>query len=871
MAAPIQGSHGEDASSRVHEASDEHVTAAINALNTSAESIISDAGLVSPQALLEARVAHLGPIASFWEFIQCRPDATDEMIRTKYATLPENLRNHIEGALYWDVAFERGKETLTDPQYGEHAVEADISVLRDICSTIHLISPTLAKALDTPSTSEADLEYLFSRQYPDTKNRIYEEVFTCHAKENGKGLVHDLDSVPFGKDYAQKNPSAISGDLFVEPIVATLEDAIQSGSEEEVRYLLEGILQSKDLAKEALYFSLETGRTDFFMCLFPHVQPDVTRDDLETCVSQFGVQGNGDGIQFLHSHGVRTTVRDYEQLFELSALNGDVDLLNYLFSLGRFPSRYCIQEMASCAAQFEHFDFLTTMIQAREHLPMFSFESAIENAARHHREDLFRFLLLNETYSASYDPIFHGLMHSVRSRFEAGIRILLESIVDSLSRDFLSRDFLSLGISVSLAENRPELVPLFTTDFSILSDRNRELSILSCARYGYIDILEQILQHGPITSALQGSAITNAQGPRAGEIRDMLRMAAVEEGSVSTTPHASASSHSSSGASSPFLVVLDDVEANPLPYLEKIFTEGFPARVHIAGSSAVDLGGITKQFITTLVSALFTSKHIRLSSSNIPMVLEGTSPTTLQMFGKMCADIHTRNATRTDRFLIGAGFNEVFFELLQKVAQDDTEEKKYQKAALAIKSHEPDLDAVCTLILNPSDAAAKAHVEAIFPGDDPHTEAKAILKEYVDAAEAFLDGVPAGSLLKQHIAAKAPSALAKELQGEKISKERLLAALKKGDTLSAERFQWVQDFISEADEATRIAFVHAITGNDTLSPGNRIEVRKSWRENTAEIHTCFNSIDVPQEEDITKEMFFGILEGAISGSGYNIA
>lgn len=42
-------------------------------------------------------------------------------------------------------------------------------------------------------------------------------------------------------------------------------------------------------------------------------------------------------------------------------------------------------------------------------------------------------------------------------------------------------------------------------------------------------------------------------------------------------------------------------------------------------------------------------------------------------------------------------------------------------------------------------------------------------------------------------------------------------------------------------------------------------------KNTAELHTCFNLIDVPQEEGISKEMFFGIFEGAIAGSGYNIA
>ena len=67
----------------------------------------------------------------------------------------------------------------------------------------------------------------------------------------------------------------------------------------------------------------------------------------------------------------------------------------------------------------------------------------------------------------------------------------------------------------------------------------------------------------------------------------------------------------------------------------------------------------------------------------------------------------------------------------------------------------------------------------------------------------------------------------------------------------------------------RLQFVKVITGNEVLSAGLKIQVGKCWRGGGRfEIHTCFNSLDVPT--DVPKEAFLEALD-AILGEGYNIA
>ncbi len=59
----------------------------------------------------------------------------------------------------------------------------------------------------------------------------------------------------------------------------------------------------------------------------------------------------------------------------------------------------------------------------------------------------------------------------------------------------------------------------------------------------------------------------------------------------------------------------------------------------------------------------------------------------------------------------------------------------------------------------------------------------------------------------------------------------------------------------------------ALTGNKTLAPGLKLEVRRGWRP-VFEFHTCFNSLDVPA--GMTKEDFIAGVNASLIGEDYNI-
>jgi len=78
----------------------------------------------------------------------------------------------------------------------------------------------------------------------------------------------------------------------------------------------------------------------------------------------------------------------------------------------------------------------------------------------------------------------------------------------------------------------------------------------------------------------------------------------------------------------------------------------------------------------------------------------------------------------------------------------------------------------------------------------------------------------------------------------------------------------------EADEEGRKAFLMAITGRNVLGKETKIHINWGWRPGDAvELHTCLNSIDLPNIDDLTREAFFEVVDAAIlrSKKDYTIA
>ena len=371
------------------------------------------------------------------------------------------------------------------------------------------------------------------------------------------------------------------------------------------------------------------------------------------------------------------------------------------------------------------------------------------------------------------------------------------------------------------------------------------------------------------------SAFTNARGPFTSEIRDILRMAPLlptyqREGSVKEE--------------NALYTSFADVKENPKKYLE-IVSKQFPRRVILEDSPrTIDLGGVTKEFISILMQSLLEKSAFPTTETGFPKLIAQIDPKNgqpqlnqesraiYQRLGKFYSLLDEKNKDRTDKFVTGTVFHQGFFQIVRKVGAGAAPEDLRKEAAKQIIDAESEEPSWAAVILDPKDPE-KLEAYAVALGCNPQ-EAKEYLastEELIDqvvaAARAFYEG--ARPQFQAKIKDTDPLVLAHTVQGKPISKESVLGALSRKPELSEERYQWVLDKIETSDEAWRKKFVKAITGNEVLSPGMKIQIGACWRgEGKFEIHTCFNSLDIPT--NVKKTDLLAALDNVLD-EGYNTA
>ena len=224
--------------------------------------------------------------------------------------------------------------------------------------------------------------------------------------------------------------------------------------------------------------------------------------------------------------------------------------------------------------------------------------------------------------------------------------------------------------------------------------------------------------------------------------------------------------------------------------------------------------------------------------------------------------------------MTGTVFHPGFFQIVHKVGVGASQEDLRKEAARQIIAAAPDGEkpSWSAVILDPENREKLEAYAAILgctpeEAQDYLASTEELMDQVVNAARAFYIGaLPA---FQAKIRVIDPSALALQVQGEPISKEGLIAALRKGLELSEERFAWVREKIEGSDDEWRKKFVKVITGNEVLSPDMKITIGACWRgDGKFEIQTCFNSLHVPS--DVPKELFLGALDHILV-EGYNIA
>jgi hypothetical protein len=302
-------------------------------------------------------------------------------------------------------------------------------------------------------------------------------------------------------------------------------------------------------------------------------------------------------------------------------------------------------------------------------------------------------------------------------------------------------------------------------------------------------------------------------------------------------------------------------------------------------SAAVDLGGVSKEFLSTLVSALKTEKVIPLDSWGLPYLIADQTSLSwrLESLGKLYSLVYEKNSLRADKFLLGTLFHPDFFQLVALVGSGDDEEAGWlHPCARALMTMIPSgYHLPFEIVLAAESSEGRRELIASYAeilGGLSHEEAIEIaqmeVKKYGTAARSFYQGCSRSfqQLLKHNLEQGGVflKQLLSVIQGEIITQEGLVRALTltRSHELLEQRRDWIVRHILLNDVAWSEKFVKAVTGQQSLL-GTKIELRLHDSPHF-EIHTCFNRLEIPSRRYEERD-FLLHLDSILSDRRYNIS
>jgi hypothetical protein len=376
---------------------------------------------------------------------------------------------------------------------------------------------------------------------------------------------------------------------------------------------------------------------------------------------------------------------------------------------------------------------------------------------------------------------------------------------------------------------------------------------------------------GPITEEIRDCAIENARGPYAGLIIDMLRLVPIIEISHP-------SQDEEMGAGVLYVLNWEDIKQNPIKYMELALKTGFQ-RVKLANSKAIDLGGVSKQFITTLFEGLILSKLLNLDYVHkLPLLTRPINPDqekALILLSQFISLIEKKNEGRTDKFLIGTIFDPLFFGFLKS-----NPSLTFQSYLEIKNSNAP--SALVALLKDPNDQTALLQIGDSFKDVDENIQSVEDWRYSIETACETIKSHLSDSFRQKLDALKTPSDFRRfsmSLQGVEASAEQILQTLtiQQDDPDSAlysqsdylKQVEWLKEWIRKLDHEEVSKFLSCVTGRQTVDDLTRITIRPS-RRGSFEVHTCFNSLDIPPtNSEISQEIFMKIMDNFIEQKGFN--
>ncbi|NDD99510.1 ankyrin repeat domain-containing protein [bacterium] len=187
-----------------------------------------------------------------------------------------------------------------------------------------------------------------------------------------------------------------------------------------------------------------------------------------------------------------------------------------------------------------------------------------------------------------------------------------------------------------------------------ISDMHRGSAVVHVATRGHVDVIEMLLLNGQINDEDRRSAVLNAA--QNGHFRIIDRLL---EGGARIPRNARNEAVGIDVPSRYFHVpTWEDLENNPLGYL-KSFVEIGPSPILFGNGRAVDLGGVTKDFVTRLVNSLKEKKLICADDElgfgdwvSLPVAKNKEQEEALGLFGRLLTHLYMRNCDRRDKIMI---------------------------------------------------------------------------------------------------------------------------------------------------------------------------------------------------------------------------
>ena len=706
----------------------------------------------------------------------------------------------------------------------------------------------------------------------------------------------------------------LTNDQIIEnSLILAVDTATKAGHDDIVKLFLERYPKSEKILKGALEGAAKHGRENIAKRLLDEYS--VTQDCRNRIVVEAGRAGHEGVVKLFLEKGL--THKGLDDVVTVAAQNGHVTIIQLILSdsenlteLDIGSALLCINEkkknvieallglanLSSSDWQSVGIDDraaeIVTPLLASDSLTEWCRSWAIVLAAKAGNEHMVEQLLEKSSARINNNAQNWAVKVAAENGCERIVSLLLENdYVDFEFRNWALREAVSRGYTgivrllvgdgcsvyrnsaIAFAAQNGHLaiirILLRNCDGNFIeADINHAL--LRAASDGRRDVVEALLANVPsISSILRGSAITHAQGEHREAIRDMLRVVAVNDDRGSGRREIRAGEQ----------VNLAEIQANPCKLLQKIALNQMPPCFYLEESpQAIDLGGITKQVVTTLVDALIDQKFLKTDSIlRLPTSEGEDSVAMLKRFGQFLCKLDHHNQLRTDKFLIGARWSPELFALLKLKEGASTTDIL---VPLIEEKEDPNFDVYATLL---RDAANPEALETYvkYGGFDSPEEAKEAFLQWRGSIETAVNALrseltPAFEEKLQVMSAKEFS---DQIQGVEASADTIIAAFKlevpADDKVERfhQRVEWLKEWIHSADEGKRKAFLMAITGRDVLGKKTQIAIRWSWRSaGVVELHTCFNSFDLPNIDELTKDDFLAMVTGISGGkTGYNIA